>query len=105
MLSFSNQALDVLIEEPPELSKLYLCLLSIMCYETCIAGITYKINQAFLRERLSVSTVNGRKGSTPTPQKIRSTLARMQKIDLLVNQGKYVFYLPFESRLSHKNIS
>jgi hypothetical protein len=98
MPSFSNQALDILIEEPPELSKLYMCLLSIMCHDTFIAGITYTINHAFLRERLSVSTVNGRKGSTPTPQKIRSTLPRMQKIDLLVNQGKNVFYLPFEAR-------
>ncbi len=98
MPSFSTQALDRLIEEPPELSKLYMCLLSIMCYDTFIAGITYTINHAFLRERLSVSTVNGRKGSTPTPQKIRSTIARMQKIDLLVNRGKYVFYLPFEAR-------
>lgn len=33
MPSFSTQALDVLIEEPPELSKLYLCLLAIF---TCL---------------------------------------------------------------------
>jgi len=98
MPSFSHQALDVLIEEPPELSKLYLCLLAVMCHETFIAGVSYKINHAFLRERLSVSTVNGRKGSTPTPQKIRSTLVRLQTIDLLVDRGKYVFYLPFEAR-------
>ncbi len=97
IVSVSSEALNVLIDEPPELSKLYLCLVSNMDYETCVVGITYRINDAYLRERLSVPTVNGRKGCTPTRSKVRSVLARMIKVSLLVNRGKHVFYLPFEA--------
>jgi len=91
-----KDALDVLIDEQPQLSKLYLCLVDVMDYKTCIAGISYRINQKFLEERLTVAGVNGRKHQIPTRQKVRSVLSRMAKVNLIVDQGKHVFLLPFE---------
>jgi len=93
-----KEALIVLIDEPPELSKLYLCLAEVMDYDTCTAGISYRINSQFLKERLSIAETNGRKAYAATRQKVRSTLTRMVKVKLIVDQGKYVFLLPFEKR-------
>ena len=97
MPQFSLQALDILIDEPPELAKLYLCLVSNMNIESAIVGISYRLNEAYFRERLSIAAVHGRKRIVPTRQKVRSTLARMITLSLLVDRGKHVYYLPFEN--------
>ena len=97
MPQFSTQALDILIDEPPELAKLYFCLLSNMDRATHVVGISYRLNEAYFRERLSIAAIHGRKRTIPTRQKVRSSLARMIKLSLLVHRGKHVYYLPYET--------
>lgn len=87
----TDEEWQALFNEPPDLLKLYLSIKRVMDYKTGTAGVSYRINDAFLREVLYIEAVQGRKAETVNRGAVRSKLARLQKLGLISGGGQHVF--------------
>ena len=85
--------------EPGDLFKAYCAIRRVMDYRTGVAGRARRISEQMLSEALYVAPLRGRHESgSPTLQRVRSVIARLQSLGLLVSIGPMVFELPLATR-------
>ena len=85
---------SALFYESSDAYKVYSGLRRVMDYKAGVAGLTYRINEAFFKELLEVESIPGR--GVPekiTREKVRSILRRLEKIGLITHRGQFVFKL------------
>ena len=82
---------DLLIDEPPELIKLYVAIKRKMDFKSGVAGITARINDNYLMSALNVAAVRGRKAVNYGRGAMRSKLERLEVLGLLKHIGPNVF--------------
>ncbi|MCC4260801.1 hypothetical protein LL270_09045 [Pseudomonas aestusnigri] len=86
--------------EPGDLFKAYCAIRRVMDYRTGVAGRVRRISEQMLSETLYVAPLRGRHESgSPTRQRVRSVIARLQALGLLVSIGPMVFELPLATRI------
>ncbi len=91
----TDEEWQALFNEPPDLLKLYLSIKRVMDFKTGVAGESYRINDAFMREVLYVEAVQGRKAESYQRGAVRSKLQRLENLGLIQHIGKNVFKVCF----------
>ena len=92
----SDEALELLTDEPGNLLKLYAWLCVHVDRKTGIVGKCRRISEQYAKERMSVAAVQGRKATIPTRSEIRNAFHRLITLGLLVEVGSFVFSMPKE---------
>lgn len=104
-VQFSANAYEALLGEPVHIFKLYVSFAKDMDFSTGVVGLRRRISMQYVRERLEVSAVQGRRRTVPSNQMIRSGIDRLVALGLVSRMSRpFVFSLPLEkARLSVQN--
>lgn len=92
----SNEAQDILRDEPPKLTALYVYWCRHRDYSTAVVGVPRRISYQSMIEWMDTPVTTGRSGEKYTKPMIQSCIRRLVALGLAVDHGNCVFYLPKE---------
>lgn len=103
--------LKLLVDEPPELMKLYILLSNRRDFGTNIAGKVVRLDDHAFKEWMDYPGKPGRKAWKPSTTHITRWLDQLEFLGLIKQLGNYVFELPLAfvsesmQKISHQNVT